>query len=134
VSGKINMNGIHSNKYHVSFLQYHITFYTNSDISLENEEIAFIKSYFLNVSTRHEFKIVGMDIKERSVKLVINCKTTHFIPNIIKALKGGSARFLYKEFPKTKLKNGGSLWNQKYYISTDDQQLHNLIKGYKEKL
>ena len=101
--------------------------------SLKSEEIDFIKTYFNNVSIRHEFKIVGMEIQERSVKLVINCKTTHYIPNMIKALKGGSARFLYKKFPKTKLKNGGSLWDQKYYISTDNQQLNNLIKDYKEK-
>lgn len=127
------MNGIHTNKYHVSFLQYHIIFFTNGNISLKSEEIDFIKTYFNNVSTRHEFKIVGMEIQERSVKLVINCKTTHYIPNMIKALKGGSARFLYKKFPKTKLKNGSSLWDQKYYISTDSQQLNNLIKDYKEK-
>ncbi|MCQ6281817.1 IS200/IS605 family transposase [Bacillus sp. EB600] len=126
------MNGIHSNKYHVSFLQYHIIFFTNGNIYLKSEEINFIKTYFNNVSTRHEFKIVEMEIQERSVKLVINCRTTHYIPNMIKALKGGSARFLYKKFPKTKLKNGGSLWDQKYYISTDDQQLDNLIKDDKE--
>jgi putative transposase len=128
------MYGIHSNKYHVSFLQYHITFFTNGDISLKNEEKDFIKTYFKNVSTRHEFKIVRMEIQERSAKLVINCRTTHYIPNIIKALKGGSARFLYKEFPQTKLKNGGSLWDQKYYISSEDKLLEKMIKDYKDPL
>lgn len=126
------MYEIHSNKYHVSCLQYHITFFTNNDILLEKEEIDFIKTYFRNVSTRHEFKIEGMEIQGFSVKLVINCKTTHYIPNIMKALKGGSARFLYKQFPETKAKNGGRLWDQKYYIATDNQQLDNLVHDYKE--
>lgn len=123
---------MYSNKYHVSCLQYHIVFFTNNYILLKEEEINFIKSYFKNVSTRHEFKIVEMEIQGYSVKLVINCKTTHYIPNIMKALKGGSARFLYKEFPESKTKNGGSLWDQKYFISTDEKQLDNLIKEYKE--
>jgi putative transposase len=116
----------------VSCLQYHITFFTNNYILLEKKEIDFIKSYFKSVSTRHEFKIVGMEIQGFSVKLVINCKTTHYIPNIMKALKGGSARFLYKQFPETKVKNGGSLWDQKYYIATDNQQLDNLVQDYKD--
>ena len=114
------MPEIHSNKYHVSCLQYHITLFTNNYIVLEDDEIDFIKSYFRNVSTRHEFKIVGMKIQGCRVKLVINCKTTHYIPNLMKALKGGSARFLYKEYPQKKIKKGESLWDQKYFISTDD--------------
>jgi putative transposase len=126
------MYEIHSNKYHVSCLQYHITFFTNNYILLEKKEIDFIKSYFKSVSTRHEFKIVGMEIQGFSVKLVINCKTTHYIPNIMKALKGGSARFLYKQFPETKVKNSGSLWDQKYYIATDNQQLDNLVQDYQD--
>lgn len=123
---------MHSNKYHVSCLQYHIIFFTNNYKDLKGEEIDFIKSYFRNVSNRHEFNIVGMEIQGYIVKLVINCKTTHYIPNLMKALKGGSARFLYKEFPETKIQKGGSLWDQRYFISTDDQQLDNLIQNYKE--
>ena len=126
------MNEIHLNKYHVSCLQYHIVFFTNNDIMLEKEEIDFIKSYFKNVSLRHEFKIVGMDIQGYSVTLIINCKTTHYIPNIMKALKGGSARFLYKQFPESKVKIGGNLWNQKYYIATDTRQLNTMVQDYKE--
>jgi putative transposase len=126
------MYEIDSNKYHVSCLQYHITFFTNNYIVLEKEEIDFIKSYFRNVSTRHEFKIVGMEIHGYSVRLVINCKTTHYIPNLMKALKGGTARFLYKEFPETKIKKGGSLWDQRYFIATDNRLLDNLVQDYKD--
>ena len=127
------MSDIYSNKYHVSCLQYHIIFFTNNFL-LNEEEVNFIRSYFKNVSNRYEFKILEMEMKGYRVKLLINCKTTHYIPNIMKALKGGSARFLFKEFPESKLKNGSSLWDQKYFISTDEKQLDNLIKKYKETL
>ena len=50
----------------------------------------------------------------------------------MKALKGGTARFLYKEFPETKIKKGGSLWDQRYFISTDNRLLDNLVQDYKD--
>lgn len=124
------MNEVHSNKYHMCFLQYHIMFYTNKDILLQNKEKEFIKGYFQNVSVRHEFRIVELGIQDCSVKMTINCKTTHYIPSIMKALKGGSARFLYKEFPDSKLKNGDILWDQKYFIATEDKQLDKMIQRY----
>ncbi|USK50924.1 transposase [Bacillus sp. CMF12] len=73
-----------------------------------------------------------MDFYNTSVKLIINCKTTHYIPNIIKALKGGSARFLYKEFPASKLNHGNNLWDKKYLISTENKQLDKMIQNYKD--
>lgn len=36
------------------------------------------------------------------VHLLIDCNPQHSIPNIIKALKGVSARLLFKEFPQAK--------------------------------
>ncbi|MBX9975538.1 transposase [Cytobacillus firmus] len=73
-----------------------------------------------------------MDFYNTSVKLIINCKTTHYIPNIIKALKEGLARFLYKEFPASKLNHGNNLWDKKYLISTENKQLDKMIQNYKD--
>lgn len=113
-------------------MQYHITFFTKNDRSLESDEKTFIKDYFQTVSNRHKFKILKMDIQKSKVKLVISCKTTHYIPNIVKALKGGSARFLYKEFPGLKLKHGNSLWDQKYFITTEDKRLDMMVREYRD--
>ena len=49
-----------------------------------------------------------------------HCKTTDYSPNIMKALKGGSARFLYKAFPEMKLNYKVSLWGAKVFIATED--------------
>ncbi|WP_373889983.1 transposase [Neobacillus cucumis] len=108
-------------------MQYHIAFFTKNTLKLH--EINFIKNYFNNVSINHEFKIMKMEFGFNNVRLTINCQTTHNIPNLIKALKGGSARFLYKEFPDSKIEHGSSLWDSKYYISTDEMQLDNMISG-----
>ncbi|MBT2618909.1 MULTISPECIES: transposase [unclassified Bacillus (in: firmicutes)] len=78
---------------------------------------------------KRHFKIVEMDIRECRVYLIIHCKAIHYIPNIMKAHKGGSARFLYKAFPETKLNYKGYLWGQKYLIATEDTQLIKWFSG-----
>ena len=83
------------------------------------------------MSIRHEFKILKLEFGKNSVRLIINCQTTHSIPNLIKALKGGSARFLYKEFPDSKVEHGSSLWDPKYIISADEIQFDTMIQNYK---
>jgi putative transposase len=105
-------------------------FFTDKNIVLHEEEILFIRDYFQSVSERHDFQIMEIDIQKCSVKLNVSCKTTHYIPNIMKALKGGSARFLYKEFPDSKQKNGNSLWDQKYFIATENEQLEKMFQDY----
>jgi putative transposase len=128
------MHEVHSNKYHSCYLQYHIVFFINADIRLGIEERDFITSYFNGVSLRHGFQIKGMEIKELGARLTINCKTTHYIPNLIKALKGGAARFLFQEYPDSKLKNGdGGLWSQRYLIATQCEKLDEMIKEEERK-
>lgn len=48
-----------------------------------------------------------------------------------KALKGGSTRFLYKEFPDSKLTHENSLRDPKYIISTEEKQLDKMIANYR---
>ncbi|MBT2758812.1 transposase [Mesobacillus foraminis] len=124
------MDRIYKNKYHQCYLHYHIAFFTNNNFPLVDQEVQFIKSYFKSVSSRHEFKIVEMEFNNSGVVLTINCQTTHFIPNLIKALKGGAARFLYKEFPDSKINHGSSLWDAKYFISTDKKQFDQMLENH----
>ncbi len=119
---------LHENKYNQCFLQYHIAFFTQSDFPLLDHEVQFIKNYFNKVALRHEFKIVEMEFHNMSVIFTIDCQTTHFIPNIVKALKGGSTRFLYKEFPESKINHGDSLWDTKFIISTDKIKFEHMVQ------
>lgn len=125
------MDKLYKNKYHQCFLQYYIAFFTKSDFPLVDQEVQFVKNYFKSVSLRHGFKIVQMEFDNRSVVLTINCQTSHFIPNLIKALKGGSARFLYKEFPDSKINHGSSLWDNKYIISTEIKEFEQMIQNHR---
>ena len=66
------------------------------------------------------FKIVTTNSDLDHIHLLIECTPQHFIPDILKALKGVSARILMREFGvelKNKLWNG-HLWNPSYFIAT----------------
>lgn len=86
----------------------------------------------------NNFMIEEMETDLDHIHLLISCNPQHYIPNIIKALKGVSARLLFKEFPELKSKLwGGHLWNPSYFIATvsenTEEQIREYIKSQKSK-
>ena len=80
------------------------------------------------------FKIVNINSDLDHIHLLIECTPQHFIPDILKALKGVSARILMREFGvelKNKLWNG-HLWNPSYFIATGSENTEDQIKKYIE--
>ena len=62
-----------------------------------------------------------------------------YIPNMMKAMKGVSARLLMKEFGSSLKKKllGGHLWNPSYFVATvsenTEEQIRNYIQNQKRK-
>ena len=80
------------------------------------------------------FKIVTTNSDLDHIHLLIECTPQHFIPDILKALKGVSARILMREFGvelKNKLWNG-HLWNPSYFIASVSENTEDQIKKYIE--
>lgn len=72
-----------------------------------------------------------MEIMPDHVHLLIDCTPQHYIPNILKALKGNSARFAFKEFPELKKKLwGGHLWNPSYFVCSISDIAEQIIIDY----
>ena len=73
------------------------------------------------------------------VHLLIDCSPQNYIPSMLKALKGVSARLLMKQYGNELRKHlwGGHLWNPSYFIATvsenTEQQVRDYIKRQKEK-
>lgn len=62
------------------------------------------------IAKDNNFIIEEMEADLDHIHLLISCSPQHYIPNIMKALKGVSARLLFKEFPSLKSKLwGGNL-------------------------
>ena len=58
-------------------------------------------------------------------------QTTHYIPSVVKAFKGVSARLLFKMHPKLKHTLwGGHLWNPSYFVATVSENTEEQIRQY----
>jgi putative transposase len=97
-------------------------------------EIAnFVKTLFLKIASDNEFVIQEMEIMPDHVHLFITTTPAHIIVDIVKALKGVSARFLFKEHPEVKQQLwGGHLWNASYYVGTVGHISEDTVKKYIE--
>ncbi|WP_046133238.1 IS200/IS605 family transposase [Bacillus thermotolerans] len=90
-----------------------------------------LKEMLKEQSEVHKFEIVEMETDKDHIHLLIDCSPQHYLPNIMKALKGNTARFLFKEFPELKKELwGGHLWNPSYFVCTVSDRTEEQIKAY----
>jgi putative transposase len=97
-----------------------------------------LQEIFHNIARDNQFEIISMEGDMDHIHLLISLSPQHYIPNIVKALKGSSARYLFKEFPQLKQKLwGGNFWNPSYFISsvgdTNEEQIKQYISEQKTK-
>ena len=127
------MEVIHGRGY-VYSTQYHIVWcvkYRHKIIKNEIEQT--LKRLLFEIAEDNEFQIVLMEANLDHVHLLISCSPQHYIPDIIKALKGVSARRMFKFHPDMKNKLwGGHLWNPSYFVSTVGETTEEQVKSYIE--
>ena len=90
------------------------------------------------IATENGFVIQEINGDLDHIHLLIECSPQHYIPDMIKALKGVSARMLFKQYPELKKQLwGGHLWNPSYFVATvsenTEEQIRNYINSQKEK-
>lgn len=86
---------------------------------------------FVLLAEEMDFKILEVNTDLDYVHLLVSCKPQHYIPTIVKRLKGTSARLLFQLYPELKQQlYGGHLWNPSYFISTVSDTLEENIKEY----
>lgn len=126
------MANVYHGRGYVYSIQYHIVWcvkYRHKIITNQIEKR--LKEILNNVAEDNKFKILLMNTDLDHVHLLVECSPQHYIPNIIKALKGVSARLLLKEFPELKQRLwGGHLWNPSYFIATVSENTEEQIKQY----
>jgi putative transposase len=122
------------NRNSVYQIGYHLVWCTKYRKPLLVGEIAnLVKTLFLKIASDNEFVIQEMEIMPDHVHLFITATPAHIIVDIVKALKGVSARFLFKEHPEVKQQLwGGHLWNASYYVGTVGHISEDTVKKYIE--
>ena len=125
---------------YVYSIQYHIVWcvkYKKKILTpkIENKLIEILNK----IANDNNFQILECNGDLDHIHLLVNCSPQHYIPDMIKALKGVSARLLMKEYGNELKKQllGGHLWNPSYFIATvsenTETQIRNYIKSQKEK-
>ena len=125
---------------YVYSIQYHIVWcvkYRHKILTpkIENRLIEILNM----IAICENFQIIECNGDLDHIHLLVNCSPQHYIPDMIKALKGVSARLLMKEYGNELKKQlwGGHLWNPSYFIATvsenTETQIRNYIKSQKEK-
>lgn len=84
------------------------------------------------IAEDNKFQILECNGDKEHIHLLINCSPQHYIPDMIKALKGVSARLLMKEYGDDLKKKlwGGHLWNPSYFVATVSENTEEQVKAY----
>ena len=131
---------IKSGRGYVYSIQYHIVWCVKYRHKILNTKVETrLIELLKQIASDNNFLIVEINSDLDHIHLLIDCSPQHYIPDMIKALKGVSARLLMKEFGDELKKKlwGGHLWNPSYFIATvsenTEEQIRNYIKSQKEK-
>ena len=117
---------------YVYTIQYHIVWCTKYRHKIIQGKVkTTLKEIICQIAENNNFRVEEMESDSDHIHLLIDCSPQHYIPNIIKALKGVSARLLFKAHPEIKKKLwGGHLWNPSYFIATISENTEEQIRKY----
>ena len=133
------MGKVYHGRGYVYSIQYHIVWCVKYRHKVLNEKIEKTLVTLLNtIAADNGFTIQEINGSADHIHLLIECSPQHYIPDIIKALKGVSARLLLKQYPELKKKLwGGHLWNPSYFVATvsevTEEQIRNYVNSQKER-
>ena len=90
------------------------------------------------IAAEYSFTITAMEVMPDHVHLLLDCKPQFMISDMVKIMKGNTARWLFLEHPELKRSLlGGHLWNPSYFaVTVSDRsraQVMQYIESQKEK-
>ena len=124
---------------YVYAIQYHIVWCVKYRKKIITKAIEARLSEILNdLAHDNGFSISEFYTDKDHVHILVECSPQHYIPDMLKAMKGVSARFIMKSFPELREQLwGGHLWNPSYFVATASEntetQIHEYIQKQKEK-
>ncbi|TMV45783.1 IS200/IS605 family transposase [Paenibacillus mesophilus] len=125
------MTAVKQGRGYVYAIQYHIVWCVKDRHSMLLGDIGIgLEEILHRIAADNGFTISEIECNGDHVHLLLECTPQHSIPNMIKTLKGVSARLLFKEFPVLKKKGGQKLWNPSYFVATVSEQLEAQIRQY----
>lgn len=126
------MSDIHYGRGYVYSIQYHLVWCVKYRHDILHGQIdTDVKTLLKQIAIDNDIQIVEMESDQDHIHLLIDCKPQHYIPSIVKAFKGVSARLLFKIHPELKQHLwGGHLWNPSYFVATVSENTEEQIRQY----
>lgn len=119
---------------YVYSIQYHIvwcTKYRRQVLACGVDDT--LKSELLRLAEDYRFTIAAMEVMPDHVHLLLDCSPQFNIPDMLRIIKGVSARRLFLRHPEIKSRLwGGHLWNPSYCIVTVSDRTEEQIRSYIE--
>lgn len=125
-------NIIHERGYVYNF-HFHIVWVTKyrKPIFASKQYVSDMTTIIKNIAETNDIIIEQMEIMPEHVHLLVSFKPKMTPANIVKTLKGVSARLWFKTHPETKsMLWGGHLWSNSYYMSTLGDMSKAVIENY----
>ena len=127
------MSQLYTGRGYVYSIQYHLVWcvkYRHKVLSGDIDER--LKELLYKIALDSKFAIKEIETDLDHVHLLIECSPQHYIPDMLKALKGVSARLLMKEFGVVLKKKlwGGHLWSPSYFVATVSENTESQIREY----
>ena len=135
----INKNDLTYGRGYVYSLQYHIVWCTKYRKQiLRNGIDEDVKSMLEEIAEEYSFQILAMEVMPDHIHLLLDCKPQFRISDMVKIMKGNTARWLFLRHPELKQSLwGGHLWNPSYCVVTVSDrslaQVEEYIESQKEK-
>jgi putative transposase len=115
-------------------LEYHIIWCVKyrQDV-LEREIAERLKALISDLGKQHGFEIKALEVMPDHVHVLVSATPQHFIPDMVKALKGATGRRILLEFPALKKRLwGGHLWSPSYFVATVSEVTREMVQQYIE--
>lgn len=117
---------------YVYSIQYHIVWCVKYRRKILVKEIEdFVKNEISQILNDEGIEIIALECNLDHIHILISCSPQHYIPTIVKILKGNTARHLFMKFPEIRSElYDGHLWNPSYFVSTVNENTTSQIKEY----
>ena len=130
----INDQSLTYGRGYVYSLQYHIVWCTKYRKQILTGGIdEALKAMLGQIAAEYSFKIMAMEVMPDHVHLLLDCKPQFMISDMVKIMKGNTARWLFLKYPELKKSLwGGHLWNPSYCAVTVSDRSRAQVMQYIE--
>ena len=117
---------------YVYSLQYHIVFCTKYRKQVLTDSVKDdLEQLLYGLADEYNFIIDELSVQPDHVHMLLDCKPQFYISDMVKIIKGNTARRLFIDHPELKTQlYGGHLWNPSYCAVTVSDRSREMVKQY----